>query len=221
MSRVVLCSDGLYDNKEKITESLDLMWHWNSCLEIAPDVTFGNLIDYLISEDLIQLSVGCLTQINIGRFKEEYLKEYEPSNNIKHIEIVKWPYLQGNLLVDYPHCNGVFREPLVNKGLGTTDYHCGLGLTAWNCLKELPIVLNTEVQGDLVPKGTDTFFSLGEVLTCLFDELGFHGSPDCRDERADSLRDAVKGVEDGTIKTIPLDEVMNRIKEKLEENDVT
>lgn len=62
-------------------------------------------------------------------------------------------------------------------------------------------------------------FTLMDILYGIFWEFTFHGPPKQRDERADELRETIRKVKSGEEKTIPWEEVRDRLKEKIKNNE--
>lgn len=59
-------------------------------------------------------------------------------------------------------------------------------------------------------------FTLQEILYGIFWELTFHGSPKERDEAKEEIMGRIKGIESGETKTVPWEEVKERLKNELD-----
>lgn len=220
---VILKKDGLYYGKEKVQDERDLMWRWNSVLEVEDEVTFGDLINYLYADELIMNTVSLLTQTDLLEYKDEFDKDAVDDGQLQSIEIARNVYLQGPQLIHGPYALGVFTEPRVNEDLGVTDRVCSLGFASWNELKNLPLKINKLVEhyDGFLPENTETCITLGEALSALFEELGFYGNPTDRQNTQEDLEERMRKVENGEVEFYTWEEVQERLKAKLEEKNAT
>lgn len=97
-------------------------------------------------------------------------------------------------------------------------------------ISELPIKLNNKITVYDETKRHTTYpppvileaekvFTLAEILRGIFWELSFMGSPKDRNEKSAELMQSIRDIESGKAKTIPWEEVKERLDKKLKEEE--
>lgn len=230
MNDIKLDKNGFFISKRKDAEEsftdvridfdVGFFQYWRSSIEIVGIVTLADLVKIINTDGLISLER--LTQCSISPFIKEISEEISDDIDLECIEIRKHyeasDYGSFSEIHGVVQCSGKFKVPLVNEHCpGHVNEYCAIEFCHWGSLKNLPIIINPKAElfiEDFKKQGEyGVTLTAADFFNGLFDELCFFGSPTYRDGKSDELKEIVKGVEDGTIKTIPWEEIKEGFKD--------
>jgi hypothetical protein len=181
------------------------------CLRLAchiePNVTLKDIIRLVAQSPDLSKLVGEYSWADVQAFAVEVEKPTLKKSDLSYIEISK-SFELGDPSPGY--------ETLDVHGIDEKEPEAlyALDFTPVNELADLPVRLNPNISiqdwriiedGEVKIEKFETCFSLLEILTEIFFEISFHGSPQSRDERSGELQEMVKEIEDGTAKLVPFD----------------
>jgi len=197
--------------------------------------TFRDIMEYI--EPLGDV-FGHLSWCNFKIFYKEMKKPANPDNFISNIEYIRigwsvelWEdddYLMEGL--DVVGINDSFTDEEINESEENDkkeEKHrrYALDFTPVNEIADLEIKLDETYQviqkfdfDHPVFKAKKKFTFLDIVYALLW-EISFHGEPEDKEKRMKELSDMAKGIEDGTVKTIPWEEVKESLEKKIKDKE--
>lgn len=188
----------------------------------------------VILRDILCLLDKHLTIFNavLGNWCEELVEEgllgkepEEPETEIEYLELY-WHFSKRSEDdsefhgYQFPGFHGIGFERITDEIDRYGNVLCQAGdrinyaveMTPLNDLAILPVKLNPEIKiydesykEEPVALTESGVFTLGHILYGIVWELSFFGSPKMRDKKKDELNDTIKGIEEGTIKTVSWD----------------
>ena len=113
------------------------------------------------------------------------------------------------------------------SGVVDSDPETGysLSLSPLNTYAHCPVILDQQFityfneQDEYVKERRDTYYTLLDILDCIYNDISFYGNAEDREAFSESLQQQVDDIESGRVKTIPMEEVIERLKEKYGEED--
>lgn len=200
------------DVREYVDKPINHIFHeLRSACYIESGVTLRNIIENVGRIPELAMLIGQYSWCDVDAFVSEIRKPTPKPSDLKRIEI------NALLEIEQPY-NGEL--PDIHIGLDVygrddSDTRWAIELTPVNELAELPVVLNRTIaihdwrNWELRPDKNlkvdegQYCFTLLEVLSQIFFEISFHGSPHERDVFASDLKQTVEDIESGKAKTIP------------------
>lgn len=210
-----------------------LLEFFGSTLSVEPGTTFDDIWS-LIMKDADVYTVVFHDQLgghNLEVFQKQFAKpgrnrEDEPDDDRMNRLEVGWSsdittYKDGETAI---HFGAEFRGLGPCKEVGQETYY-GFTFTPINDLKGFPFVLgdmialshldlNTKESRDLV-KGQRPL-TVYDVIGAILDEISWNGDPSdgLAMKRLAEMDQAMQGVKDGTVKLIPMEDVIREIEDK-------
>lgn len=189
---IILKKDGFYKNSNIVNFDFNFFINWESLIEIE-EVNLNNIINIITEDSKAFKMLERLTSSNIYSYLKEIKKDID---NCKHEYIL----IEKNYI-------------LVNKDLDCTNScsgyingeACALEFEKWNNIKNLPIKINYFGKFSNGTKDIEinSIFSVSDFFNALFGEICFFKTPNVRDDELNNLKNIIKGIEDGTVKTHP------------------
>lgn len=186
-----------------------ILHHLREGCIIEDGVTLGQIIEHVGSNNVLAAIVGEMAWADVAAFRAEVVKPCAEPSDLKWIEISRHIEINADEFKRVTHID----DSLNVSGCNDEQNNWAIDFTPVNEMRDVPVKLNTRVQirdwreigedGLKVIAEGDTWFSLLEVLTELFYEISFHGSPSDRNEKFGELLQAVEEVKNGTAETVP------------------
>ncbi len=183
--------------------------------EIETGVTLGDIFTAVSRDRALASFLGDYSWCNVDAFHTEAEKPARASS-LTRLELIKRLEIDSEYdageRVEF-HGVGPPDEELRKLGVTADEVPWGISLSPVNELVSLPVVLNhsasvTERYKEV--RTASVSFTLLEVLSEIYFEISFHGSPDARDGFRDELHLRAAEVEAGTAETIPLEDVFGK-----------
>lgn len=210
--------------REYVDRPIRFIYHeLRTVCHIEPDVTLGDIIRLVANNPALVLLIGEFSWCNVAAFAKELEKSCVKPSDLKWIEISR-----GIKINDRYGDHGEYPGDIVDfidvLGRDDSETRWALDFTPVNEIAHLLVRLAPTVilrnyrnikDGVVEEISGETNYSLLEVLTEIFYEISFHGSPADRDEVSAEVLNMVKQIESGETRTVPLEEVFKDNKPKV------
>lgn len=204
-----------YESKPVFVEDIDLPRYLSDEVKIGKNVTFERIFDlFILHKDLFNLifEKGTLYGYKIENYLDDYNKPDEGKpDSMTYLEIHWgtdfWDFEGEKEIALYPDFHGIKENYTDENQKEPCTMPMGLDFTPICELKKYKVRLsdNAEFRG-FKPEEEDKFpilldgkkkFTLFDVITAIFHEISFYGTPENRQEQRDKLDDTVKRIESG------------------------
>lgn len=166
----------------------------------------------------------------IAEMKKPVEDESEFVNNIEYIMVSRNVALDDGVINEYCDVYGgndtitdeQIQADFEANGHTELSNRYGIGMTSINRLANKPLRIDDSfvVREELMVTNDPTKevfrarkpFYLLDVIWAILWEISFYGGPEERDEMAEELDRRVQSIKDGTAETVPLEEVMARLR---------
>lgn len=228
---------------ERTTIDESLFAYWNDIVKVEQTAKFKDLVEYLRVMDVeTQEHLSEIVQTDISAFLAEASKPYIPDGDDKDpmwglaigkiftLEAPekdsKWPSMS---LLNPPSLSSFFDL----SGVSNETDNWSVSMTPINKLMGLQLLLKETATLDvsaILPiecvrlKVSDVTF--GELISAIFYDLGFYGSPKERDEMAEELNETMEEIhnmtdEERKTNLVPLDDVIKKMDDILDDSRKT
>jgi hypothetical protein len=198
-------SDAQRHVERKVRSALYVL-RWECNLETG--VTLGDIFRFVEQDPELFRFLQVWCACDVAAFHADARKPATgKDSDLACIEIAKYFEWNDRAARETIHVSGI-GEP---NARGETRY--ALDFTPLNKVAHLPVRLRPEIE---IRKGREKLgdapctFTLIDVLGEIYWEISFWGSPEDRDRQAAKLDEAVREVEEGRAKGIPLERLLKR-----------
>lgn len=195
---MILTKDGFKYNDESV---INILSDLQSNIEFEDGVTFGDLFNAVKEHDVL---VEVMKHVAICYDIEEFHTQAKLppiQSDFSHIEFQWHIYLSD--VIDLT-CDWV--------GIGNDGESYSISFEPMNVLAALPIKLveATNIKTTVIKTGnqdieTRKYFTLLDILTLVYAEISFHGSPEATAKVKEELIEMGKDIEAGRVQVIPID----------------
>lgn len=201
--------------REYVDKPITNIFHeFRTACHIEDNVTLGDIIKIVGSNKKLSDFVGSYAWANVQAFYQEVSKEPVKKSNLKWIEISRSVEICSLFKGDQGNA-GEIQDSISVSGRDDSETVWAIDLSPVNEISHCIVRINPEVKvydsRKTVSEGYKEVatghgcFTLQEVLTEIFFEISFLGSPSDRDEVAANLKQTIEDIESGKAKTVPFE----------------
>jgi len=193
-----------------------------SVCHIEDGVTLGDIIEFVVRNSKLSELVGEYSWCDVDAFVKESRRPCIKPSELKYVELTRTIEIDADRMGTILGIN----DSIDVHGRDESDTHYALDFSPVNEIAHLPVRLApnvtildwrtafTESKVTTVAEG-ETCFTFLEIITELFYEISFHGSPEQRDEFAGDLLEVKRQVDSGEAKLVPWEKVIDEDDKKV------
>jgi hypothetical protein len=179
----------------------NILHELRSTCYIEKDVTLGDIISIVADDKLLTALINKYSWCDVKAFYTELRKPIATRSDLNAIEISRYIEIHKGHKTDIP----TIEETMNVSGCDDEHSNWAIDFVPVNEIAHVPVRLNNllkiyDFRGEngisTLVEGT-TCFSLLEVLSEIFYEISFHGSPSSRNDRMNELLIAVEEIKSG------------------------